>query len=698
VVTKDDFPYGLNGNTIVPPASSDIAENLFSGYGFEQYSFNGIYNATNSLPVSTYQFISGNFYIRIETTNANAFNYYSFSKVGTATIPNNPRNILKFVSTSNSTGDTIKRLGCVIGGYQDYQSSQLGLSMYLQKVLGSFTDLQVVLMRESQTAIQEINLGNIPITTILENQTLFVTVPPIDNVTYLNDDQLRLEFLLPLNQDLEIDFTATWLQESIDKKFFIHHGNSGKHKSSRYFQAERNTEKENFNEVVGGFPAILGNGGLDYSYDVGKIEQLVVPSITSPEYAAMLKNRVRMDGKTEFLKDQVYNNTLTNRFIQATKQNGYLRYSPYTFNAVAQANVLTVSTGLATTHLRPSSVNAGGRITQNVVSDSFTMGVKANINPLRTPEYDLLEFQWLNNGAVTSGMFTPSFPGRSFDYFAGTTPVLANYLGEVIEVVNGPTSLMHYYPNNEFGLTTQGTPTTPAVVYLSFNHSSAVLNPYLLNLASNERGSPSNLGYLAGNNPFALHLKYRVTSNDIPTPSYNFPLGYLAWQDPATSNSPITAATPDGVYKYILSFELNGLTPTPPTTAGGGVSRIVTNILSIHSNYQRLLKTALTINNPRSVQYTIVSMPQTGDTILTDNGKTKFELIMIVDGASRPAPSSGEVPVYVDILSSDTLDTVAFKIGDTLTSSVAGIPDANWLGMATEPIDGLSITDNFITI
>lgn len=485
IVIKDKF-----GNTVATlenylpggesgGGASTNTNNLFPSLGFESQVFSDIFNETDrSLSSGKNDFSLG--WVWEIATTATASNYYTFTPLNNSGIDGNPRNFITFFSSNNTTGDSLKRVYTKIGGYNSLQGIQLQLSVYLRLIVGGFSTLNVIIFRQKAGVDQPpISAGSITVPTgALEPASpLIFTIAPLVDSDYTNNDGLFLGIEFPLNQDFQLEMTATWLQESPNNELNVSEENHAINLTKMLWNVTDAIESPNYNQLEGGSPLVVGRGGLHPSLEDGLIK-IGIPNHSYNNYYNMETNveliSSNVDAPAIVGVQGIKDDTETNRLISLLRE-AVLTGSTHTFvGTPTSTNQIDWRTGIGTKEFAPWTASAGGRVTLTKSTDELVYHLQAH------HKNNTVRFTFTENFTPGTAPYEPNYaigvpPGTGGLLYATppTSHPIVSWLGD-----NQPTfgvtgaGLDIYQQNQRFifkpslKVTTiaLGAPTEPAIV------------------------------------------------------------------------------------------------------------------------------------------------------------------------------------------------------------------------------------------
>lgn len=654
--------------------------NLFPSYGFDSIIDNGNYSE-NTLPLSTpNNVVSAGWVYELSTANTNSVNNYSFEALLDSGLLGNPKNELIISSTNNNTGDTLKNLRATIGDYQAFQNGFLNLSVYLRIISGSASELNVFLRRSEGGVNQTpILIGQLPITSLLTQQTLQISVGSLVAGNYVNSDVLDLYIELPLNQDFSIGFTGMWLQEAAsddDSEIDINEGSVSVNQARQFFGNGFRDLQAQITSNSLGLPIVMDGGSATVANKTGAV--FVGKKDNSYNYAVALNN---YPGDT-LIRNTPLGFTSSNRLIDFLRDNKVTqsRLTLLAEKIVSQPQV-TFTIGIGNNRSGNATANAGGRITVTNQVETLKYGMFAVIDDENVHK---VTFTFRDNFNANTNGYNPSiagFGGQSAYVIPPVFGPIINWFGTSVyySTSNTVNVRMRFDPYLTTTRIFSGSGSDPAVdeIYfrdnnnLSFNASNvtAVFTPS----AYDERYDPTYLNQnmnIYGNTGFLGSIQH----------------GYLAYND-ITDNPANQPIAPPRVIRYSVDGNSGSAAPI------GTVSTLLIALNSSDSAQTVALKTALAVNSTWEELLEVVSTPVNGDTVTfpIDLGTDGYIIIMHDTTLSLPAnPDPTKTPIYVGFTGSDTIEQIAQNITDTVNASHVGVP--YWPDLGLPPLASTDYT------
>lgn len=681
----------------LPTASNDIpdfeigSENLFPSYGFETLVNTDLYEI-NSLPSSADIVFSGGWRWQIETTQVDPANTLDYEVVSDLGLDGNPKNKFILRSTNNAGGKTVNRIGVDIGEYNQFQGKQLIFAVYVEVISGSANNLDVEIQRtRNRIAETPINVGTIPISPALTQETLIFTVPFLTDANYVNNDTLLFWINLPLNEDFEYGITGTWLQLSDGSVPTVSEHAGSANASKLWLSSSLIQIKQEDQYNVNGLPLVLGGDRAELLNQTGSI--LTGPAIGGDDvfnYAQSMDSIGNDTAGIQLLRDNINGFSQTNRIIDFLREKDLVQ-SRHTFIIEdTTATYLDVATGIGTLAAGAWSSAFPARITVVKTRNELLTGLKAL--PLGN---DWLEFEFVQdfNATVTKANVQYSGGGGNL-WFPGslqTLPVMPNFGSFDFREDNTSENIINGWPN--FVILSNGGGGTPAKIRFRMQAEQRVLFPidkrqFPVSLVG--IGPPGSYNCLfrtesfyqphlesSNENPLGLFRAWRDAG--IQHQVANIPWGYFAFNDIGNNPNPQPYPPP-----HLIKFSIDG---NPSTTLAGTLTTTIVPINSGMTPAQVCAQVEKWLNNAFSFRITFLSLPDNGDYIIIANDITVFNVIFWDTAMARPSNPSSNVPVYVQFTTSNTIADLVVLTATAIQQAVIGIPRAASLGFTFPHMD-----------
>ncbi len=680
IATIEDYLPGSGGDS---PSDAVQTDNLLPSFGFDTQVFGDIYSsALFPLPQGKSSISLGWIFDWTSTIPSSTVkNYYTFKPLNNSGITGSPKNLINIVSSGNAAGDITKRLHTKIGTYNAFQGEQLGFSIHAKLLIGGFATLPVTLIRTKAGVEQSaIAIGNIDIVLNTLTQTQFTfTVPLLADSGFLNDDVLLLVITFPNNQDFDIQFTGTWVQESPSGSFNISEENTAIDATKMLFNTPNEILSPTYSKEYAGLPLIFAEDGIRSSATTGNIK--LFPTASS------IRNYYRMYDNIELIGSNVEgkgalarkDDTTSDRLITAIRTNPQtiMKKSEHSFELTKiGTDQIDWTTGLGATELTAwSDTNTGGRIAITKVNSALPYKLKATHNV---------------QGRVTL-TFTDNFiPGKiPFDpkYNAGSTPSVYNPLPAEHPIICwlGGTALGDGVSGNE-------------VLFRGLMEFLPALGIATLNLGSASSAAEVEIYFppvTRGYNLTAIHSPNAITgwsSDAIATSSYyssayhnvntnyssavdglaQFYRGMLTYNTIGDNPSTQAEHTPGAI-----KFSIDG-SATPYTATE---HNIIVSLSSGMTREQVASAVVEAVNKPFDYEMKFNSLPQNGDWVSISNSVTTYTLIWHDTAQSKPALPTTDASIYLEFESSQTISEVVDAMIETVKKSQVGIPLAGDLNL-----------------
>lgn len=671
VTTLDNYlPTGESDT----PTSQLPLENLLPNYGFDTRINANVYDETTVNSNGTTA-ISAGWFWQIATTETSPANTFTYNALGATAITGSPKNEILLRSTNNTSGQTVNRIYAVLGDYNSLQGIDLALSVTTRLVSGSTETLPVELIRTKNGVEQTpISVGTLSITGTQGASAIVFNVPALTTSDYDNSDELRLAINLPLNEDLQQGYTATWCQISPNNTIAdiaisetAGSTDAGKELFGRSLRSLQQQAQYNFR----GLPLAIGEGE---SIVLNKTGTIFIASVgRSYNYAASMVADEDVSPGVELVRDEIIEHTQTNRLID------YLRFhsitqSRHTFLTSVLANVVSVSTGIGTTE-NSSWQTASVHFTVTKPTEELVHRMK--VIALGNGNTD---FTFADNFIATTAAFNPAYSPNNDNLFSGQGPGVGPVINWFGTSAFTNTFSNQFDPTLHLDLESNGTATTPAQVRIRFVDAAPFpfLNEvtYSLDEGAGPNGSVYKYVSLAKNIYFGKEDTLRIyRSSVVANQTCNtLTLNYLAYNDildnPATQgfNPP-----------HSIRFSIDG------AAAGAPLGIRTTATVDIHSGDSREIvsqKVSETVNTSFVQDITIVTVPPNGEIIEMSNDITDFNLIFWDTALPRPVnPSLVRKPIYVQFTGALSVNQIATNTATAIDEGVMGIPRAADLGL-----------------
>jgi hypothetical protein len=651
-------------------------ENLFPNYGMDSQVNNGDYENT-ALPVTTTRFqhgISSGWLWELGSAQANPNNTYFFTALDNSGIIGNPKNEVVLKSTNNSNGDTFNNYMTHLGFYNDFQGQQLAVSIFVRVISGVVADIPVQLRRTNQGTLETpITVGSLPVSPTRTQQIISFIVPVLTSSTYANEDTLDLLFNLPLNTDFEIGFTGMWAQLSDDGTVDIHESAGSTRTAKETINLFQNLQNPLLYKELG-LPLMINSLGV-----MGTMKR------TGEMFTAHINNTINYATRMDFfpgtllIADNPITQTSTNRLINYLRTNN-ITQSRLTFIAEKVPSVaeFTITTGIGSAQLTPSSANAGGRITLTKTTNEFQYAVSAKIilnNGLRHVDVTFIDqfapgqnphvFSYTNGNGV---LYDTPPPSRQIVSWCGVSAlsVFSNF-----QTAHTAT----FYPTTVAVVNEViGSGSTNAVVRLKFQSEGDVMRPKEASTRT-DQGEDPLIPVLAANSNY-LNTFQTFWAQEVPTAgSVTINTNYLAYND--ISSNPATQANPP---PHVIRFHVDGV--GGQTAPSGTLTTAIININTGDSGTDVALRFSETINTAWLETGVVVSTPNNGDNLFISNPTTDFIIIYFDTTQTKPAnPVPARTPIFVEYTPATSLEDIAQATADAVNASMAAIPYYPDLGL-----------------
>lgn len=632
-------------------------ENLFSSYGFDSIIDNGDYE-NNSLPLNTPDNpVSAGWFWEITTSNSASSNTYFFNELLASFITGNPKNELVLRSTNNSAGDTINNLFCTIGDYQSLQDRDLSFSIFIRRLAGGVSSLQVAI-RRSESGVNQtpINVGVIPVSATRQQQIFTFNIGALIAGTYINSDVLDLIIQLPLNEDFEVGITGSWLQlaDSPDATAVdISEIPISQSEARQYFgNAFRKLQAVNTFDSLG-LPLIMNGGSSDVanmtgSYFIGKGSYNTATDMgTFPG--------------TLLVRDNPLGLTSTNRLIDYLRSNA-ISQSRLTLLTSVLGTMVMVSPGIGDTQQATPVANAGGRVTITNTNAVQQYGLIAKIDNI---EVNKLNLTFTANFDASTNPFQTA--PTSYAVQPDSSPFI-NWFGltsaDVVlnSLITTKIAFFEYFPVENVQ---NGDGSNPAIVNVMFHDNEKSLFKDIINIhvtpAFDFTFSRDTLIHNYFNQTFSVRS---IGSANTTT----FTTGFFSYNDIGTNPDP-QPDPPPRVIRYSVDSDAGSASPT------GTVSTLVISVNSGDNAQKVCLKSSNAINEPWEETIEIVSTPDNGDYVTLPIASDEFIVIFWDTAQAQPAnPLPADIPIYVQFTVAEALTTIAQSTSDSIDESHVGIP------------------------
>lgn len=681
-------------------------ENLFPSYGFDSKIYQDLYKANGEV-AKGFPLISGSnnvavsmgWWVDIDTTDITQKFTYDYVELDNLSLIGNPKNelVLKFSNTSGS-GDTKKRLRCMLGYYNALQGQQIAIQARTRLIGGAVSDIPLQLIVQKQGIEQSPqSAGQLPIalSPALEKST--VTVNPVEGAGYSNDDYLFFTFELPLNTDLSLGLTATWSQESTDGTVNPSESNIQLDASKQMLgdaggqlQYE-NTESQFF------YPLCLTPG---YAKFVGNTGQML-KSLTNDNYDYCVK----MEDNVELINNVIYQKAMPNRLISFLHdRGGKALLSAHTiYQHTVTSSYIEFTTGLPCIEKTAWNSADCPSLTYTKEITEWQMGFKAELSPQSTSGIEpQLKLTYKTNGVLpTNSIYNPEtdsgnninlYDGGSYNA-GGLSAQVAYFFGVFTYVTSDAPDYLFssvqavFYPENTI-YSVNGDASNPAVFDIFFRNNQ-VINQFI-------KGSlPPGMVYAGDSDSYKLanqaNAIYKTTEwmlNAGSTAPFNPVLpyftGYMAWNGIGDSNPP-------GSYRYILSPNYEGdNSPHTPTLISGGIK--TTFDVSTGMSLSQIAKNmADALNNSAIHRFSYNgTLPASGTSINFSSDGTDFILINW-NATTTPLkpenPNPSRVATYAKYSSGASASDYLAAIKLAVESISIGVPMPKDFGI--NPITGV---------
>ncbi len=656
-----------------PPGTQLPLENILPNYGFDTRINENIFDET-TVNSNGETAISAGWFWEITTTETSPVNIYTYNEVGATSIPGSPKNEVILRSTNNTSGQTVNRLYVILGDYNAFQGLDLALTVTTHLISGSTQTLPVELIR-TKNGVEEtpINTGqSLSITGTQAASAIVFNVPALVTSDYSNNDELRLVINLPLNEDLQHSFTATWCQISPNNTILdisISETAGSTDAAKEFFGRSFRDLQENEQYKFTGLPVAIGIGQAATLNTTGTIFQ-GSPAATYNFAFPMIQKNDFQPG-TELVRDEVIKLTQTNRLIDFLRTHN-LTQSRHTFIATSAVNVVTVGLGIGAIENSSwqTSPPVNPRITVTKTVDALIYKLSAI-----TGGGGKIRFTFVDNFNAATTPFNPVYTGGGgvlFDNINTRDNVIVNWLGTYD--FHNLSNKNLFYNATSWTVVSNGSVSTPAIVDYVFPNAQArtfifdkrwELSPNTNLEVANTAHNPSYFGYAPG-------ATIREVSNPA-TVDAGAAIGYLAYNDVGTNPNPQLINPPRSI-----RFSIDGVASTAP--AGSVALNPTANVpLSLNDSKEVVaVKISETINTSFEHEITIVLVPNNGDIVEMSNVGTDFNLIFFDTDLSKPTnPSAARKAIFVEFSgSADNTTQIAANTSSAINSGVAGVPRA----------------------
>ena len=639
VATLEDY---LPESDEIEPGSEEIPQNLFPNYGFDDQYNAGDYSV-NGLPITQVDHpISSGWQWEIVTTNENESNTYEFVALGDSNLLGNPKNELILRSTGNTTGDVSKKLFVQFGSYQSYQGQTVLLSIYTRLVSGSITDL-ICQLRRTRDGVYEtiITVGSIPIALTRERVLLSFTIPVLTDSGYKNNDSLQFLIELPINQDVEIALTGTWLEQTTNEDVSINEQAISAQAAQRIFARGMRQLARAPAEDVADLPLVTQQAGGNFLQTTGEL------LLASPQLLQKNRGSIPLDDRT-LVAEEPLDNTITTRYL--TKGGIYHLAG----NSFSISNQTATSFDIATIRSAPSFSTW----------ESFTSAISITSTTGTSNEYfstsidagdeNTLILTYLSNyNATTTFNFNYVYITRDHQVLTRGTGYLANAVGNGFGeftpqfAVNSYT--LDYTLGSMFSVTTvqPGSGVTPGIANITFTGLGSATTDLI-------KGGSETVT--------RRHQSKHIRYDSIDRAYKNFfSLGEKSYS--VMPNPPPLA----------ICFQVDGAITLTPSH----IKTFVVNIDSSQMNTSGYLISQMNSALSAGTLYTITvnSIPTNGQYFTISTSNRKINVVYYDTNQTQPTkPDENIGTVYIEFTTSNTIADIVNETAYILSSMIGGIP------------------------